>query len=123
METKKVETASAVVPRARERLVKLEFPVVYDGTTVDHVRVKRVTVGEIEDYAKRAREASERGEAILPPVIDCPIEVWSLLDQDDASAIEDAALDFSPRVLRAFLESKEPEEKSGALSSPSSQMS
>lgn len=113
METKKVETASAVVPRAREELVKLEFPVIYDGKAVDHVRVRRVTVGEIMAYTIKAREAADAGKYTLPPVIDCPVELWELLDQDDASAIEEAALRFFPRVLKASLESNDSQETTG----------
>jgi hypothetical protein len=93
--------AKAIYGREYEKLVPLEWPVEFDGVTFTEIRVHRVSGKEVRDYL----EALRTSEAdILPPMIDCPIEVWNALDADDHDKIDRAAMEFTPKRLKAIFD-------------------
>lgn len=85
----------------RSRLVLLEYPVDFDGKLYTWIKVRRVTGGEMDTYMK----SLQAGAVSLPPVIDCPIEVWDAMDADDQLAVDQAADEFMPRRLKALMKS------------------
>lgn len=88
-------------PKEREKLVPLEYPVEFDGTLWTEIRVKRITGREIEQYF----ESLGNGSAFkIPPVVDCPIEVWDAMDADDQDSVDTVARLFMPRRLKAAAE-------------------
>lgn len=109
-EEKKIEppavpVARIVSPKEREKMVPLEYPVEFDGRLYEEIRVRRVTGVEIAAFSEALRVASASGgEMPIPPVIDCPLQVWGALDADDLAAVEDASQDFFPRRLKAVAE-------------------
>jgi hypothetical protein len=101
-------TEPAPAPAARiiysgehEKLVPLEWPVEFGGRVYDQIRVHRVSGKAVRDYL----EALRTSEAdILPPMIDCPIEVWNALDADDQDTVDLAATEFTPKRLKVIFE-------------------
>ena len=107
-------TARIVSPKEREKLVALEYPVEFDGKLWTEIKVRRVSAKEVTDYF----EAMKSGKAVdIPPMVECPIEVWNALDDDDQLAVDEAARPFTPRRLKAAVELIQ---GLGALSSDSS---
>lgn len=93
--------ARIVNPEGRSKTIPLQFPVEFDGKMWDSVEIRRVTGGEMRDYFDRLTS----GEAFaLPPVIQCPLQVWDALDADDQLAVDEAAQAFMPRRLKAAVE-------------------
>ena len=97
---------------ARELVVPLEYPVEFDGNTYTEVTLRRVTGKQIEDYM----EALGRGERPIPPMFDCPIEVYDAMDDDDRFELDKAVVPFLPRRLRA---AAEPDPRAAGLTSGS----
>lgn len=91
--------ARVIYGREHEKLVPLEWPVEFDGKLWTEIRVHRVSGKEVSDYL-RTLQASDAD--ILPPMIDCPIEVWNALDDDDQHAIDLAAMEFTPKRLKTI---------------------
>lgn len=94
-------SARVIYGREHEKLVPLEWPVEFDGITYTEIRVHRVSGKEVSDYL-RALQASDAD--ILPPMIDCPIEVWNALDADDHDTVDRAAIAFTPKRLKAIFD-------------------
>lgn len=92
--------AKIISPKERSKLVPLEFPVEFDGKVWSEVEVTRINATELEEYIGAVR----RGEARMPPTVRCPVEVWEAMDADDQDAVDEAAMDFTPRRLRAAVE-------------------
>ena len=90
--------ARIVSPKEREKLVPLEYPVEYDGVLYEEIRIRRVTAQQVADFFAELRKSES---FVLPPMIDCPVEVWQALDDDDQMAVDDAAKAFTPRRLKA----------------------
>lgn len=93
--------AKFVNEEGRSRLVPLEYPVDFNGRLYSEIKVHRVTGGEMDAYMK----SLQAGAVSLPPVIDCPIEVWDAMDADDQLAVDRAADAFMPRRLKALMKS------------------
>lgn len=87
-------------PRPRSVEVSLEWPVEHDGVTVDKIVVRRATGREVEQFIRAVMSAKEGEPAPKPPFLDCPIEVYDQLDDDDRLRLEEAMLPFLPRRLR-----------------------
>lgn len=89
--------AKAIYGREHEKLVPLEWPVEYDGMTYTEIRVHRVTGKEMRDFMEELRSGDG---AVMPPMIDCPQDVWDALDDDDQMAVDEAAAEFMPKRLK-----------------------
>ncbi len=101
-------TASTEMPVARivnlegrSKTVPLEYPVEFAGAVWDSIEIRRCTGQEIADYFNRM---SQSATFVMPPVIQCPVEVWQALDADDQDTIDEAAQAFMPRRLKAAVE-------------------
>lgn len=88
-------------PTEREKMVPLEHPFELNGTHWTQIRVRRVTGKQVSDYMDRMR-AGDRDA--MPPMVDCPQEVWDALDDDDQMLVDEAARPFTPRRLKAAVE-------------------
>jgi hypothetical protein len=107
-------SARIVSPKEREKMVPLEYPVEFDGKLWTEIKVRRVSAQEVADYL----ELLKSDQAFdIPPMVECPIEVWNALDDDDQLAVDEAARPFTPRRLKAAVELFQ---KLGDLSSDSS---
>ena len=91
--------AKMVSMNGREKWVTLDYPVAFDGIIWEQIRVRRVTGEELNEYLKQAGQ-----DFVLPPVVDCPIEVWNGMDADDQASVDEAAMEFMPKRLRAAAE-------------------
>lgn len=89
--------ARIVTDRITSRIVPLEWPVEFDGKVYHQIRVHRVTGKEMRDFMEKIRAGADD---LLPPMVDCPLEVWEALDADDQFAIDQAAAEFMPRRLK-----------------------
>ena len=85
----------------REKLVPLEWPVEFDGKLWTEIRIRRASGKEVRTYLEQLRTSDAD---ILPPMIDCPIEVWNAMDADDQQTIDLAAMEFTPKRLKAIFE-------------------
>lgn len=83
----------------RSKFIPLEWPVEFDGKVYHQVRVHRVTGKEMRDFLEKLRTAER---AVMPPMIDCPLEVWEGMDADDQQTIDEAAAEFTPKRLKAL---------------------
>ncbi|RWC91642.1 MAG: hypothetical protein EOS72_03015 [Mesorhizobium sp.] len=104
MDENEQKIARVVSTAPREKIVDLEFPVEFDGVIYTMVKVRRVTGKEVEDYM----EALGRDERPMPPMIECPREVYDAMDDDDRFALDEAVLPFLPRRLKAAAEQSLP---------------
>lgn len=93
--------ARIINPQGRSKSVPLQFPVEFDGKVWDAIEVRRCTGAEIKAYFERMGEG---GAFALPPVVQCPMEVWDALDADDQFVVDEAAQAFMPRRLKAAVE-------------------
>lgn len=106
-EVQPVETpvAKIVSPKERDRYVDLEYPVEFDGKLYEQIHIRKVTGQQIADFAAAMQKAAQDATAFpLPPVIDCPAEVWAAMDADDQANVDEAAQAFMPRRLKAVAE-------------------
>lgn len=85
----------------RERMVPLAYPVEWGDRTITEIRVHRVSGKQVQDFIATMGTSLE---FVIPPVIDCPLEVWNVLDADDQETVEKAAEDFLPQRLRRITE-------------------
>lgn len=83
----------------REKWVPLQYPVTFDGKVWDRIRIRRISAKELRDYLGAVGDGF-----VMPPVIDCPIEVWDGMDADDQTDVDEAAFEFMPKRLRAAAE-------------------
>jgi hypothetical protein len=88
----------------REKLVRLEYPFELDGQEWNEVRLRRATGVEVENYM----DALQRGEKVIPPMFDFPMEVYDAMDDDDRFAVDEAVIPFLPRRLKAAAEQSSP---------------
>lgn len=112
-ETKEPISAYIENPAAREKLVQLQWPVRFGETLVTEIRVRRITGREVQDFFAKLKD----GGSLMPPTVDCSIEVWDALDADDQAEVDREAADFFPRALKALLASSLP---AGGATPPSS---
>jgi hypothetical protein len=85
----------------RAKMIPLEWPVEFDGKLWTEIRIRRASGKEVRDYLEQLRTSEAD---VLPPMIDCPIEVWNALDADDQLTIDEAAAEFMPKRLRALFD-------------------
>lgn len=90
--------ARIINPQGRSKSVPLQFPVEFDGKVWDAIEVRRCTGTEIRAYFDKMGEG---GQFSLPPVVQCPMEVWAALDADDQFTVDETAQAFMPRRLKA----------------------
>lgn len=90
-------TARIISDKVREKSVPLEYPVEFNGTTYDAVKVRRVSGQQMAAFLDKVRSGID---FVLAPMVDCPAEVWDALDADDQFAIDEAAREFMPRRLK-----------------------
>lgn len=104
-EQPEIPVARITTTKERDRNVPLEYPVEFAGTLYETIHVRRVTGQQIAEFSNAMREAAQSGKELpIPPVIDCPLEVWNALDADDQAAVDEAAQAFMPRRLKAVAE-------------------
>lgn len=88
--------ARIVTTLPRKKVVKLTYPVEFDGRLYEVINIRRITGGEVADYTDRLQQR----ERLMPPVVDCPVEVYEAMDADDQFFVDEAAMDFLPRQLK-----------------------
>ncbi|WP_051960440.1 hypothetical protein [Devosia riboflavina] len=99
--------------RPRSKQVPLEWPLEFGGRLYDSITIRRCTGTEISEYVI----ATAAGQDVMPPVVDCPKEVYDALDDDDLYEVDKVVRDFLPRRFR---EATEPTpEVSGSTSTKS----
>jgi len=86
---------------AREAWVDLDWPVQYGDEIIARIRVRRVSGKEVQDYFNGMGKDEN---FIIPPVIDCAMDIWNVLDAEDQEKIEVRAQDFFPPRLRRVAE-------------------
>jgi molybdenum cofactor biosynthesis enzyme len=91
-----VKAARIVGPKSRSTTVPLEYPVEFDGVVYNSITVRRMTGLEVETYVKAVGEAGSKMEVQMP-AIECPMEVYNALDDDDRLRVEEALAPFLPR--------------------------
>ena len=79
------------------RAIPLEWPVDYDGKTIDTVTVRRMTGAEVSAFIATLRDNPDAARLAM---YDVPHEVIDGLDADDYAKVQEAVNDFLPRVLR-----------------------
>lgn len=105
VEQPEIPVARITTTKERDRDVPLEYPVQFGDILYESIHIRRVTGQQIADFSNAMQEAARAGgELPIPPVIDCPVEVWNALDADDQAAVDEAAQAFMPRRLKAVAE-------------------
>lgn len=94
-----VKEAKIVSPKERHLDVPLDWPIEFDGKIYGTIRVRRVTGLEVETFLKEIGALKGDAPMLKPPMIDCPIEVYEALDDDDRLRVEEAMVAFLPRRL------------------------
>lgn len=82
-----------------EKVVKLNFPVEYDGTVYDEIRLRRPVMGEWKKYLAACQQAIQDNgpgtdDFIDQPWINAPAVVLENLDFMDGSRVEEAMNGF-----------------------------
>jgi hypothetical protein len=95
----------------RSMPIALTWPVACDGKTYDTVVVRRLSTREVADFITAV---SEDPGARLPLFCDVdgheiPKAVFEAMDRDDTDALNEAAEDFLPRVLRQTADAPTPQ--------------
>lgn len=96
-----IKEAKIVSPKERHLDVPIDWPVEFDGKTYDTIRVRRISGREVETFIRQVAAMTDQSPAVMPPTFDCPLEVYEAMDDDDRLRVEEAALPFMPRRLRA----------------------
>lgn len=91
--------ARIVSDKPREKFVPLEYPVDSDGKLYEEIRIHRVSGKEMAEFFDRVRG---HDGFVMPPMVDCPPEVWEALDADDQMTIDEAAQAFMPKRLKGL---------------------
>ena len=97
-EAPEIPVARIVSEKPREKLVPIDFPVEFDGIVYEAIKVRRISGKELQTYFDGLGVA---GVFNIPPVVDCPMEVWDAMDADDQEKVDEIALAFMPRRLKA----------------------
>ncbi len=85
------------------KVVPLTYPKTIDGITYESVTIRRVTTQQMADFIAHM----VAGRRAVPPMLDLPLEVYQEIDDDDMMVIEDEMAPFTPRRLKAMLQSVE----------------
>lgn len=100
--------------KPRLKTVQLEWPLEYEGQSIEQVTLRRLTGGEVAGLqdAMMAEGATDAG--MIAAFADQPEAVIAALDADDFYALKDAVVDFLPRRIRQALEAVLAEETAPA---------
>ena len=85
----------------------LQHPFMRDGVTVSAITVRRLRIGDIDRFIKRARTGSFSTFEIYAEMTRLPVDVLRGLIDEDGDAVTDACYDFLPRSLRPEPEPQE----------------
>ncbi len=95
------------VSSTHELAVPLKHAFRLNGKVVDTIVVKRLTLGQVDTFVRRAAASSFSTFDIYAVMTGMPASVLRGLVDEDGDAVVDAAYDFLPRALKA--ESASPE--------------
>lgn len=96
--------AQIVSPKERSSTVPLEWPIEFDGKLYESITIRRCSGREVDQFIAAVTTAAN-GANLKTPMIDCPDEVWAVMDDDDRLRLEEAVLPFLPRRLAQAAES------------------
>lgn len=105
---------SDMTGKQRLKTVQLEWPLEYEGQSIEQVTLRRLTGGEVAGLqdAMMAEGATDAG--MIAAFADQPEAVIAALDADDFYTLKDAVVDFLPRRIRQALEAVLAEETAPA---------
>lgn len=93
------EAKKAAVSKRPEEIVKLEYPVEFDGRTYESITVRMLTVGEWRNFLDASPEFGSWLDVL--PMFDVPKEVLDALMTTDGERVTDAADRFRPGRSKA----------------------
>ena len=85
--------------RQRERTVRLEWPIEYNGQRYGEIIVRRMIGAEVTRLSDLITSQFDDSD-LFALVCDTPAQVIRALDQDDWLVVREAVLDFLPRRFR-----------------------
>ncbi|MBA4799350.1 MAG: phage tail assembly protein [Rhizobiales bacterium] len=88
------------VGESHRKLVPLSHPFRRNGAVVDQITVKRLRIGDVDRFIKRAQGGSFSTFDIYAEMTGLPAAVLRGLVDEDGDAVTDACYDFLPRSLR-----------------------
>lgn len=89
------------VNSTHQQQVPLKHPFRWKGEVVDVVTVKRLTLGQVDAFVRRAAKTSFSTFDIYAEMTGLPADVLRGLVDEDGDAVVDVAYDFLPRQLKA----------------------
>lgn len=89
------------VNSTHQQEVPLKYPFKWKGQVVAVVTVKRLTLGQVDIFVRRAAKTSFSTFDIYAEMTGLPAEVLRGLVDEDGDAVVDVAYDFLPRQLKA----------------------
>jgi hypothetical protein len=89
--------ARHVRKQERRKNVPIDWPVEFDGRVYNEITIRRPSGSELAEYIGHLAA----GDEVHPPFIDCPPEVYAVLDDDDVVLIDEA---LKPFLSKRFLE-------------------
>lgn len=95
------------VGSAHVKVLPLQYPFMLDGVTISAITVRRLRIGDIDRFIKRARTGSFSTFEIYAEMTRLPVAVLRGLIDEDGDAVTDACFDFLPRSLRPEPEPQE----------------
>lgn len=103
---KPTSTARLVGNRSLTKVVKLEYPVEFEGKIYDTLTVRRVKGKDFKVIA-RLPDSEEEDVALSVLLTGAPEEVIREMDGDDYVALQETIRDFLPRKLRTAVQVSE----------------
>jgi len=97
--------ARIIKPEGRTATVKLDWPVEFDGKIYEEITIRRLIGREVEEFLEAINTRKDGDPRSKPPMIDCPVEVYSEMDDDDRLRVEEAMLPFLPLRLQRMVAS------------------
>lgn len=95
------------VDASHQKSVPLKYPFRLNGREVKVVTVRRLTLGQVDAFIRRAAASSFSTFDIYAEMTGLPAPVLRGLIDEDGNAVVDAAYDFLPRALKAESASSE----------------
>lgn len=89
------------VNSTHQQQVLLKHPFRWKGEVVNVVTVKRLTLGQVDAFVRRAAKTSFSTFDIYAEMTGLPADVLRGLVDEDGDAVVDVAYDFLPRQLKA----------------------
>lgn len=89
------------VNSTHQQKVPLKHPFRWKGQVVDFITVKRLTLGQVDIFVRRAAKTSFSTFDIYAEMTGLPADVLRGLVDEDGDAVVDVAYDFLPRPLKA----------------------